>query len=83
MLFDEADPIVEKLFSAARAAGLEPRTTVSGGGADANLLGTKGAKAVTLGIGMTAFHSFDEHIAIADIEGTERFVEAIIAEFCG
>lgn len=83
VLFDEADPIVEKLFSAARAAGLEPRTTVSGGGADANLLGTKGAKAVTLGIGMTAFHSFDEHIAIADIEGTERFVEAIIAEFCG
>ena len=83
VLFDEQDPIVEKLFSAARAAGLEPKTTVSGGGADANLLGTKGAKAVTLGIGMTAFHSIDERIAVADIVGTKRFIEKIVAEFCG
>lgn len=83
VLFDEGDEIVGKLFSAARAAGLEPKTTVSGGGADANLLSTKGAKAITLGIGMTAFHSLDEHIAVADIEGTERLIEAIVAEFAG
>lgn len=81
VLFDENDPIIAKLFSAAREAGLEPKTTVSGGGADANLLGTKGARAVTLGIGMTNFHTADEHISVADIEGTTRFIEAIIAEF--
>lgn len=83
VLFDESDPIVSKLFAAARAADLEPKTMVSGGGADANLLGTKGAKAVTLSIGMTAFHSTDEYITVADLEGTERFIEAIVAEFAG
>ena len=83
VLFDEDDPIVGKLFAAAHAAGLEPGTTVSGGGADANLLGTKGLKAVTLSIGMTSFHSADEHIAVADLEATKRFIEEIIAEFRG
>ena len=82
VLLDEADELVAKLFAAARAAGLEPKATVSGGGADANLLSAKGAKAVTLGIGMTAFHTADEHIAVADIESTVRFIEAIAAEFC-
>lgn len=79
---DEADDVVVKLFAAARAADLDPKTTISGGGADANLLSAKGAKAVTLGIGMTAFHTADEHIAVADIESMVRFVEAIAAEFC-
>lgn len=82
VLFDEADPMVFKLFTAARNAGLEPRTSISGGGADANLLSTKGAQAITLGIGMTRFHTHDEYISVADLEGTERFIEAIIAEFC-
>ncbi|MEG0505278.1 MAG: M20/M25/M40 family metallo-hydrolase, partial [Raoultibacter sp.] len=80
--FDAADPIVDKLFTAARNAGLKPRASISGGGADANLLGTKGAQAITLGIGMTNFHTHDEHISVTDLEGTERFIEAIIAEFC-
>ncbi|MDR2379562.1 MAG: hypothetical protein LBE08_00030, partial [Bifidobacteriaceae bacterium] len=40
-----------------------------GRGAEANLLGTKGAKAITLGIGMTVFHTSDERIAVADLEG--------------
>lgn len=82
VLFDESDPIIGKLFAAARNADLEPRTSISGGGADANLLGTKGAQAITLGIGMTRFHTLDEYISVADLEGTERFIEAIIAEFC-
>ncbi|MEG0759744.1 MAG: M20/M25/M40 family metallo-hydrolase, partial [Raoultibacter sp.] len=82
VLFDAADPIVDKLFTAARNAGLKPRASISGGGADANLLGTKGAQAITLGIGMTNFHTHDEHISVTDLEGTERFIEAIIAEVC-
>ena len=32
---------------------------------------------------MTAFHSVDERIAVADIVGTKRFIEKIVAEFCG
>lgn len=75
------DAIVRHLEAAARAAGLEPRHAISGGGADANVLGTKGADAITLGIGMTNFHSVDEYILVEDLEAMARYVEAIIAEY--
>lgn len=75
------DAIVQHLEAAARAAGLEPRHAISGGGADANVLGTKGADAITLGIGMTNFHSVDEYILVEDLEAMARYVEAIIAEY--
>ena len=71
---------MRRAVAAARAAGLEPRLRRSGGGADANVLCARGVRAVTLGIGMTAFHSVDEHIAVADLEGSARLVEALIAE---
>lgn len=77
------DAIVRHLEAAARAAGLEPRHAISGGGADANVLGTKGADAITLGIGMTNFHSVDEYILVEDLEAMARYVEAIIAEYAG
>ena len=80
VLYDEDDELVRGLSSAIRAAGLEPRFHRSGGGADANVLCARGVRAVTLGIGMTAFHSVDEHIAVADLEGSARLVEALIAE---
>lgn len=75
------DAIIQHLEAAARAAGLEPRHAISGGGADANVLGTKGADAITLGIGMTNFHSVDEYILVEDLEAMARYVEAIIAEY--
>ncbi|WP_172134979.1 M20/M25/M40 family metallo-hydrolase [Adlercreutzia sp. ZJ473] len=81
ILFSEDAPIVSSLARAAKAAGLEPRLALSGGGADANVLSTKGACAITLGIGMTNFHTCDEHIAVRDLEGSARYVEAIIAEY--
>lgn len=62
-------------------AALESRHATSGGGADANILGTKGADAITLGIGMTNFHSVDEYIEVADLQNMARYVEAIIAEY--
>ena len=75
------DAIVQHLEAAARAAGLEPRHAISGGGADANVLGAKGADAITLGIGMTNFHSVDEYIEVAHLGDMARYVEAIIAEY--
>lgn len=81
VLFDFDDPIITLLRKAAEDAGLEADLIVSGGGADANVLGTKGALAVTLGTGMTAFHTTDESISIADLEGSARFAEAIIAAY--
>ena len=65
---------------AARAAGLAVRLQHDGGGSDANVLCAHGVRAVALGVGMAAFHSTDEHIAVADLEGSARLVEALITQ---
>lgn len=83
VLFDDDAPVVTRAAAAARAAGLEPRLARTGGGADANVLGAKGACAVTLGIGMANFHSTGEFIAVRDLEDSARLVEALIAEYAG
>lgn len=83
MLYDEDDPLVQDVVRAAHAAGLEPRVGYSGGGADANALASRGVRAVTLGIGMASFHSIDEHIAIADLEGTARLAEELVRQATG
>ncbi|MCI2242452.1 M20/M25/M40 family metallo-hydrolase [Adlercreutzia faecimuris] len=83
VLFDDDAPVVARAAAAARAAGLAPRLARTGGGADANVLGAKGCQAVTLGIGMANFHSTDELIAVRDLEGAARLVEALIAEYAG
>ena len=44
------------------------------------MLAARGVRPVTLGVGMAAFHSVDEHIAVDDLEGAARLVEALIAE---
>lgn len=81
VVHEPGDAIVAHLEAAAAACGLVSRHAVSGGGADANILGTKGADAITLGIGMTNFHSVDEYIEVADLQNMARYVEAIIAEY--
>lgn len=78
ILYDETHPLMDMLTRAARNAGLKPAFKVSGGGADANLFGLKGLMPVTVGIGMTNFHSLHEFIEIADLENTARFAQAII-----
>ena len=81
VVHEPGDAIVAHLEAAAATCGLESRHATSGGGADANILGTKGADAITLGIGMTNFHSVDEYIEVADLQNMARYVEAIIAEY--
>ena len=80
VLYDEDDALVQAAARAARAAGLEPCFRHDGGGSDANVLAARGVRAVTLGVGMTAFHSPEEHISVADLEGTARLVEALVRE---
>ena len=79
MAYDAEDPLVIRIKDAARLAGLVPRRVKTGGGADANVMGEKGARAITLGIGMTDIHSEEEYIAVRDIEGCARLVELLIA----
>ena len=80
VLNDENDAVVQAAARAARAAGLEPAFRHDGGGADANILAARGVRAVTLGVGMTAFHSIDEHITVTDLENTARLAAALIQE---
>ena len=80
VLYDEDDALVQAAARAARAAGLEPCFRHDGGGSDANVLAARGVRAVTLGVGMTAFHSPEEHISVADLEGAARLVEALVRE---
>jgi tripeptide aminopeptidase len=51
------------------AAGYPPTYFESNGGSDANVFNVRGKPCVNMSSGMTAVHSPDEHIAVADIEG--------------
>ncbi len=79
--WDESNDVVVHFKQAAEALGLAYQSVSTGGGADANILQTKGFDALTLGIGMTNFHSTDEWISLIDLIDDARLVEAIIAEY--
>lgn len=80
--FEEDDPLIGLLRRAMRTCGLQPELHRTGGGADANVLASKGARAITLGIGMANFHSTEEYIRVQDLESTARLVEALVEEAC-
>jgi tripeptide aminopeptidase len=50
-------------------AGYRPVHIASNGGSDANVFNVRGKPCANMSSGMTAIHSPDEHIAVADIEG--------------
>lgn len=74
------DPIVRAVVRAARACGLEPAMTNTGGGADANAHAVRGVPAITLGIGMTNYHALDEFIAVRDLEDSARLAEQLLRQ---
>lgn len=74
----EDDPDVQDIAQAAREAGFQPTFTTTGGGSDANVLWQKGCKAIPLGTGMTNFHSLEEYITLADLEGVALLIEKIL-----
>ena len=57
-------------------SGFEPRLTLSGGAADANVFTTRGLPCVNLSNGMADIHTPDERIAIEDLE---RMVDVTLA----
>ncbi len=56
--------------------GFQPRLALGGGGADANIFNERGRPCVNLANGMSAIHTPDEHIAVADLE---RMVDVTLA----
>jgi tripeptide aminopeptidase len=71
--------IVRLSRAAVAAAGLEPVLVTSGGGSDANVLNVRGIPTVNFDCGMTAVHTADESLALADLVGLCRVVLAMVA----
>ncbi|HEX2435012.1 MAG TPA: M20/M25/M40 family metallo-hydrolase [Gaiellaceae bacterium] len=74
--FARGDLPVRMACAALEREGFEPRLALGGGGADANIFNERGRPCANLANGMTAIHTPDEHIAVADLE---RMVDVTLA----
>jgi tripeptide aminopeptidase len=74
--FSRGDLPVRLAAEALTRTGIEPVYGLGGGGADANVFNERGVPCLNLANGMTAIHTPDEHIAVADLE---RMVEVALA----
>jgi tripeptide aminopeptidase len=74
--FARGDLPVRLACAALEREGFQPRLALGGGGADANIFNERGRPCVNLANGMSAIHTPDEHIAVADLE---RMVDVALA----
>jgi tripeptide aminopeptidase len=74
--FRDDDPPVRLAVEALRRSGIEPRLSLSGGAADANVFNERGLPCVNLANGMVDIHTPDERIAVDDLE---RMVDVTLA----
>jgi tripeptide aminopeptidase len=81
--FADDEPAVRIAAEALQRMGYEPTTSLTGGGADANVFNERGLPCVNLANGMTDIHTPDERIAVADLEGMVDVTLAIVEEACG
>ena len=76
--FRRDDLAIRLASEALRASGHEPRYGLSGGAADANVFNERGLECVNLANGMTAIHTPDEHISVADLEAMVDVTLALV-----
>ncbi len=77
-------PIVERMKTAVRRAGLEPGTVSAQGGSDANILNNRGLESVVLGCGMYGAHGEKERANLRDMANcTEVLMHLIMPETKG
>jgi tripeptide aminopeptidase len=74
--FGRGDLPVRLACAALEREGFQPRLSLGGGGADANVFNERGRPCVNMANGMAAIHTPDEHIAVADLE---RMVDVTLA----
>jgi tripeptide aminopeptidase len=72
------EPAVELAAAAFARCGFEPRYGLSGGGADANVFNGRGRRCVNLSHGVFGFHTPDEHVSVADLEGMVDVTVALV-----
>ena len=75
------DPLVAYCLLTATALGLSAGTEISGGGADTNVYAARGAKALSLGTGMTGIHGTSESLALCDLTNLARYVLALAKNY--
>jgi len=76
----EDEPPVVIAAAAARAVGLTPIITSTGGGTDAHELNAKGLPSIILSMGAQDMHSKNEHIRVADLVKPAEWIGAIVIE---
>jgi len=76
--FAKDDLAVRLAAGAFAACGFEPRYSLSGGAADANVFNQRGLQCVNLANGMTDIHTPDESIAVADIDAMVDVTLALV-----
>jgi tripeptide aminopeptidase len=73
------DDLVVRLAAAAlERSGHTPTYVLSGGAADANVFNERGLPCLNLSNGMTAIHTPDEHIAVADLDTMVEVTLALV-----
>ena len=76
--FTDAEPVVQLARTALERCGYELVPTLTGGGADANVFNARGIPCLNLANGMTAIHTAEEHIAVADLDAMVDVTLALV-----
>ncbi len=76
--FRRDERVVVLAEAALGSCGYPVVPALSGGGADANVFNARGLPCLNLANGMTAIHTPDEHITVADLEGMVDVTLALI-----
>ncbi|MDZ4181880.1 MAG: M20/M25/M40 family metallo-hydrolase [Candidatus Cloacimonadaceae bacterium] len=74
----EEQKVVQLALSALAKLGIRAKTSVGGGGSDANIFNGKGLPMIICGTGMNNVHTVDEDIEIAELERGASFIAALI-----
>jgi len=77
---DSDAKVVRLAVRAAESIGLKPELVSTGGGSDASIINGSGIPCANMGVGMSAVHTCDEYIAIADLEKDAELILAILRE---
>jgi len=77
---DLGSPAVRALERAYGAIGRELRPGPAAGGSDANILNARGLPSVVVSTGMTAVHTSEEHIAVADLVDAARALVTLLVQ---
>lgn len=78
-VLSETDDVVELVAAACADIGIVPRTFVTGGGSDANIMAAEGVPTVALSCGMTGVHGASESLAVRDLERLAELCVAVAA----